>query len=63
MSMPSHLTKLVKHYAPVFAHQVDDEWVIADQLAPVDFAGDLSNVAKNLPKFFELSKKKNPPRP
>ena len=58
MPTPDHLKALAECYAPIFAHKVDEEWIAADQLAPIDFAGGLSDVARNLPAFFRLSRKK-----
>ena len=54
MSTPDYLSDLAKQFAPVFAQKIDHEWKAADQLAPIDFAGDLGSVADNLKVFFDL---------
>ena len=44
-----------KLHAPIFAHKVDREWILADQIAPVDFAGGgLMNCAANIDRLFGL---------
>jgi hypothetical protein len=43
----AHARELASKYAPVFAQKVSNEWALADQIAPVDFAGSYSSVADN----------------
>ncbi len=43
----SEAARLAGKYAPVIAQKVSREWALADQIAPVDFAGSLSDVADN----------------
>jgi len=39
--------KLATEYAPIFAQKVSNEWKVADQIAPIDYAGTLIKVADN----------------
>jgi hypothetical protein len=56
---PEAAKDLAITYAPVFAQKVSDEWVIADQIAPVDLAGSIAEVAKN-PKELERRDEEDP---
>lgn len=48
------LQKAMK-FAPIIAQKVDREWVLADQIAPVDFtAGGIKNCTANIDLLFEL---------
>ena len=49
--------QLALEYAPIFAQKVSREWPVADQIAAVDFAGDITDVAKNPEKLFNLEDK------
>lgn len=53
---PEELTKIAAHFAPVFAQKVSKEWKVADQIAPVDFAGKLTSVAENPQHLNDESK-------
>jgi hypothetical protein len=47
--------KKAMQYAPIIAQKVDKEWILADQIAPVDFTeGGLENCAANIDLLFEL---------
>ena len=43
--------KIAHKYAPIFAHKVSDEWIVADRIAPIDFAGEYALVAENPTKL------------
>ncbi|TEU13902.1 MAG: hypothetical protein E3J21_17500 [Anaerolineales bacterium] len=49
--------QLAIKYAPIFAQKVSREWRVADQIAPVDFAGPITDVAKNPEKLHGLDDK------
>lgn len=49
--------ELAYKYAPIFAQKVSNEWPVADQIAPVDFAGSIARVAQN-PRALHSIKKK-----
>jgi len=42
---------LAIRYAPVFAQKISEEWIVADQIAPVDFGGSILAVADNPKKL------------
>ncbi len=42
---------LASKFAPVFAHKISEEWIVADQIAPVDFKGPVTAVANNPKKL------------
>ncbi len=44
----------VLEFAPIFAQKVDNEWLVADQIAPIDFAGSFKNVKENVEKLNGL---------
>jgi hypothetical protein len=44
----------VEKFAPIFAQKVDDEWPVADQIAPIDFYGSLTEVQKNWESLRDL---------
>jgi hypothetical protein len=44
----------VLEFAPIFAQKVDDEWPVADQIAPIDFYGSLTEVQKNWERLRDL---------
>ena len=46
--------KIAHKYAPIFAHKVSDEWIVADRIAPIDFAGEYALVAENPTKLDEF---------
>lgn len=56
---PTEAKKLAYKYAPVFAQKISNEWVLADQIAPVDFAGSYTKVADN-PGALELLYQQDP---
>ena len=45
---------LAFEYAPIFAQKVSTEWSVADQIAPLDFAGRIKDVAKNPGRLYGL---------
>lgn len=47
-------SNLAYQYAPIFAQKVSNEWKVADQIAPIDFAGSIKDVAKNPDALYEL---------
>jgi hypothetical protein len=47
--------ELALKYAPIFAQKVSDEWKLADQIASVDFAGNIEEVSKNPEKLGSLA--------
>jgi hypothetical protein len=47
--------QLAHQYAPIFAQKVSREWIVADQIAPIDFAGSFSDVEKNPEKLYSLA--------
>jgi len=49
--------KVAAKYAPVFAQKVSNEWALADQIAPIDFAGSFKRVADNQDALEELYQK------
>lgn len=51
---PAETRKLAAKYAPVFAQKLSREWALADQIAPVDFAGSITEVAENLDALEDL---------
>jgi len=54
MNQKEALDKAIQH-APVLAQKVDKEWILADQIAPVDFTdGGLKNCAANYNHLLEL---------
>ena len=57
MKKHSKYYQLVVKYAPVFAQKVSKEWQVADQIAPVDYAGQITDVAKNPDKLYSIKKK------
>jgi hypothetical protein len=46
--------ELATKYAPIFAQKVSDEWKVADQIAPVDFAGNIKDIVDNPQKLGKL---------
>lgn len=57
MKKQSKYYQLAVKYAPVFAQKVSREWQVADQIAPVDYAGQITDVAKNPDKIYSIKKK------
>jgi hypothetical protein len=57
MKKQSKYYQLAVKYAPVFAQKVSKEWQVADQIAPVDYAGQITDVAKNPDKLYSIKKK------
>jgi len=55
MSTEKHY-QLAYKYAPVFAQKVKNEWTVADQIAPIDFAGSISDVTKNPDALYKIDK-------
>jgi hypothetical protein len=51
---PAAARDLALAYAPIFAQKVSREWKLADQIAPLDLAGSLANVADNPEALEEL---------
>lgn len=47
-------TALAKKHAPIFVQKVSDEWRVADQIAPVNFAGGIKDVTRNPEKLYAL---------
>ena len=46
---------VAKKYAPIIAQKVDKEWILADQIASLDFAGgSLKECAENYIRFKEI---------
>ena len=52
---------LAFEYAPIFAQKVSREWQVADQIAPVDFAGKIEHVMKNPDKLYDWKEDKTIP--
>lgn len=46
--------QLAYKYAPIFAQKVSKEWPVADQIAPVNFAGSLTDIVENPDKLYTL---------
>ena len=44
---PTEARQLAARYAPILAQKVSREWKLADQIAPVDFAGSFTSIADN----------------
>ena len=56
---PTEARQLAARYAPIFAQKVSREWKLADQIAPVDFAGSYSSIADN-PQLLERLYQQDP---
>jgi len=54
--MSAQHLKLAKKYAPLLIQKVNKEWKVADQIAPVDFAGSITDVSKNHQKLYDLDR-------
>ncbi len=52
--MQDQYHQLAYKYAPILAQKISDEWPVADQIAPVDFAGSIADIAKNPEKLYRL---------
>jgi len=48
---------LAFEYAPILAQKVSKEWVLADQIAPVDFAGKIEEMATNPDKLYDWNER------
>ncbi|MEE9553914.1 MAG: hypothetical protein V3W18_06410 [candidate division Zixibacteria bacterium] len=46
--------EMAKKFAPIFAQKVSEEWILADQIAPLDLSKSIANVAKNPDTFLKL---------
>lgn len=57
MKKQSKYYQLAVKYAPVFAQKISREWLVADQIAPVDYAGQITDVAKNPDMLYSIKKK------
>jgi hypothetical protein len=56
MKKQSKYYQLAVKYAPVFAQKVSEEWWVADQIAPIDFADGITDVAKNPDELDKITK-------
>ena len=54
--MSAQHLKLARKYAPILIQKVSKSWKAADQIAPVDFAGSITDVSKNPQKLYKIDR-------